>query len=44
MPKIVMMDIGLLYKVGQVVLLNAAEEHRLCKGNAFHQKIMEKHV
>ena len=39
-----MMDIGLLLMNGQVVQLNAEEEHKLNKDNVFHQKKEEKHV
>ena len=39
-----MMDIGLLLMNGQVVLLNAEEEHKLNKDNVFHLKKEEKHV
>ena len=37
-----MKDIGLLLMIGQVVLLNVEEEHKLNKDNVYHQEIMEK--
>jgi len=39
-----MMDIGLSLMIGQVVLSNVEEEHKLNKDNVYHQETMEKLV